>query len=223
MRTVAAVASFLAASAAFADPAPGAQKPLAVPSTAAARPAPPAPPPPLAPLDMATVPEACKPLAQQALARTLTAAPARISLAGCIADKALAPLELCDCGDSIRAADAAVAPAIAILDSVIDAGEPTNRVIAEHAEGKLYLGLVTRLRATLPRPGAGAADTEVALHDARKQTLEVQLAPWHEAAMAAFQHVVDAAKSNPALARNAAAAAAIRESQQQLAAEVASR
>jgi len=176
----------------------------------------------LAPIDLTRVPEPCKSLAKQALAQNLAAAlSARVSLASCMADRAIAPLALCDCGESVLAVDAAVAPAIALLDNAIEVGDPATQVIAEHAEGKLYLGFVARLRATLPGPAAGADDAAGRLHDLRKQTLEVQLAPWHEAAMAAFQHVVDTAKAHPELASHAAAAAAIRDSQQQLSAEVA--
>jgi hypothetical protein len=178
----------------------------------------------LAPIDLTRVPEPCKPLAKQALAQSLAAAlSARVSLAGCVAERAIAPLALCDCGESVLAIDAAVAPAIAMLDNAIEVGDPATQVIAEHAEGKLYLGFAARLLATLPKPGPGAADTEVALRDLRKQTLEVQLAPWREAAMAAFQHVVETARSHPEVASNAAAASAVRDSQQQLAAEVANR
>src|ERR1041384_2145650 len=152
----------------------------------------------LAPIDLTRVPEPCKPLAKQALAQSLAAAlSARVSLAGCVAERAIAPLALCDCGESVLAIDAAVAPAIAMLDNAIEVGDPATQVIAEHAEGKLYLGFAARLLATLPKPGPGAADTEVALRDLRKQTLEVQLAPWREAAMAAFQHVVETARSHP--------------------------
>jgi hypothetical protein len=187
------------------------------------RPAQPAPVQ-LAPLDLTRVPEPCKPLAKQALAQSLAAAlTARVSLASCMADRALAPLALCDCGESILAVDTAAAPAIAVLDNVIEVGDPAMQVIAEHAEGKLYAGFAARLLATLPKPGPGAADTEMALRDLRKQTLEAQLAPWHEAAMAAFQHVVEIARAHPEVASNAAAASAVRDSQQQLAAEVATR
>lgn len=177
----------------------------------------------LAPLDLTRVPEPCKPLAKQALAQSLAAAlTARVSLASCMADRAIAPLALCDCAESILAVDTAVAPAIAVLDNVIEVGDPAMQVIAEHTEGKLYAGFAARLLETLPKPGPGAADTELALRDLRKQTLDAQLAPWREAAMAAFQHVVEIARAHPEVARSAAAASAVRDSQQQLAAEVAS-
>lgn len=233
-RTFLAVATMFSASTAVADRAPAAGAPRATPPmTAPAAPAagaatrPVAPPPPaiqLVPIDLSTIAEACKPLAKQAMSPTPAAAvPARISLASCMVDHAIAPLALCDCADSVVAVDQAIAPAIAILDDVIEAGDPASQVIAEHAEGTLYTGLVTRLLATLPKLTGDAGETEVALRDLRKQTLDVQLAPWREAAMTAFQHVVDAAKAHPEVARNAQVATAIRDSQQRLAAEVANR
>jgi hypothetical protein len=192
------------------------------PPPAQPRPAPAAPQLPR--IDLAAVPEPCRPLAKQAVAPNVSAAlTARIALAGCMADRAIAPLALCDCAASIVEVDAAAAPALAVLDDAISAADPANQVLGEHAEGQLYLGFATRLLATLPRlePGATAADT--ALRDMRKQTLEAQLAPWREAAMASFQHVVDAAKAHPELATNPAVTAAVRDSQQRLAAETADR
>jgi hypothetical protein len=178
----------------------------------------------LPPLDLSVVPEPCKPLAKQALSPSSAVAfSARISLASCMADRAIAPLSLCDCGASILAIDTAVAPAIAVLDDVIAAGAPEEQIIAEHTEGELYTGFMTRMLATLPKVGPDAGEAEIALHDMRRQTLTVQLAPWREAALASFQHVVELAKAHPAPANNRAVATAVRDSEQRLAAEVATR
>jgi hypothetical protein len=185
----------------------------------------------LAAIDAAAIPAPCKPLATQALAEATsvvaTAAPAalsaRIALAACIADRAVAPIALCDCGASIVAVDQAVKPAIEVLDDVIAKGDPAIQVMAGHAEGQLYTGLVARLAATLPKVGPQTTESEVALNDMRKQTLDAQLAPWRETAMTSFQHVVELAKAHPELARNAVVATAVRDSQQRLAAEVATR
>jgi hypothetical protein len=176
------------------------------------------------PIDLSVVPEACKPLAKQAVAPNGSVAwVARISLASCMADRAVAPIALCDCGASIVAVDAAVAPAIAVLDDVIGAADPATQIAAEHAEGELYAGLVSRLLATLPKVGSGATDAEIALHDMRTQALQVQLAAWREAALTSFQHVVEIAKAHPELANNRAVATAVRDSEQRLSAEVATR
>jgi hypothetical protein len=185
----------------------------------------------LAAIDGAAIPAPCTPLAKQALADATSvvataasaALSARISLASCMADHAVAPIALCDCGASIVAVDQAVKPATDVLDDVIAKGDPATQVMAEHAEGQLYTGLVARLVATLPKVGPQATESEVALHDMRKQTLDAQLAPWRETALTSFQHVVELSKAHPELARNAVIATAVRDSQQQLSAEVAAR
>ncbi|HEU4731334.1 MAG TPA: hypothetical protein VFT22_25745 [Kofleriaceae bacterium] len=178
----------------------------------------------LAPIDVGAIPAACKPLVKQASSPSVSAAyTARISLASCMAARATAGLSLCDCADSIVAIDAAAAPAIALLDDVIASAEPAIQAIAEDTEGQIYAGFAVRLRATLPAVGPEASAAEVTLHDLRAQALEAQMAPWHEAAMAAFEHVVELAKSHPEFSRNAATATAVRDAQQRITAEVATR
>jgi hypothetical protein len=233
MRIIPLVSLILLAPAAFAAPAPSpprapsptAQRPGTVPPAAAAPSALPSRPiVQLAPIDLTTVPPPCSALARQALAPNLPAAlSARISLAGCMSEQAIAPIALCDCGESIAAIDAAVAPAIAILDDVISNADPATQVIAEHAEGQLYAGFVQRLIATLPAIGAGAGEAEVSLREMRRQTLEAQLGPWRETAMTSFQHVVELVKQHGELTRNPAVASAARDSEQRLAATVATR
>jgi hypothetical protein len=176
----------------------------------------------LAPIDLTVIPEPCKPIAKQALAaRLANALSARISLASCIAERAIAPLQLCDCAESVVAIDGAVKPALALLDDVIANGDPAMQVLAEHTVGQLHVGFAAKMMATLPQVAAGASESEVALRDMRKQTLEAQLAPWREAALASFEHVVELAKAHPQLTRTPAIATAVRDSQQRLAAEVA--
>jgi len=193
-------------------------------SPAAAVPAAPAPIIQLAPIDPATVPAACQPLAKQAQPPTLAVTlPARISLASCMAEHAVAPIALCDCGESIVAIDEALVPAIVLLDDVIAKGDPAIQMIADHTEGELYAALSVKLLATLPRLAPDAADAETNLRDLRKQTLEAQLAPWRESAMTSFQHVVELAKAHPEIARPPVVAAAVRDSEQRLAADVAAR
>ncbi|MGH9885672.1 MAG: hypothetical protein ACREBE_09100, partial [bacterium] len=97
------------------------------------------------------------------------------------------------------------------------------QVIAEHAEGKRYTSFVARMLAALPAVAAGASEAEATLRDMRKQTLDAQLAPWREAALTSYQHVVDLARAHPELATRPATATAVRDSQQRLAADVAVR
>jgi hypothetical protein len=200
--------------------APAAQRPGTVqPSAAAPAALPPRPLVQLAPIDLATVPESCRTLARQALGPNLpTALSARISLASCMSEQAIAPLALCDCGESIAAIDTAVAPAIAILDDVISNADLATQVIAEHTEGQLYAGFAQRLIATLPKVGAEATEAEVSLREMRRQTLEAQLGPWRETAMTSFQHAVELVKLHRELAANPTVMSAARDSEQRLAA-----
>lgn len=178
---------------------------------------PPAPPAPrLTPVDPSAVPAACQPLAKQALAAGPAALSARISLAVCMADRAVASLALCDCGESLLAVDTAAEPALALLDEVIDAGDPASQAIAEHAEGELHAGFTVRLLATLPALRPDASPAEATLREMRRQTLDAQLAPWRDAATRSFQRVVELARAHPELAEHTAVRAAVRDSQERL-------
>ena len=218
---VSVVSLTLVAPAARADPAAAGAQPAAPRAPTAQGSAPATPKTILAPIDLAAIPERCKPLTKQASAPDLALAySTRIALASCMAERAVAPLALCDCGASVMAIDAAVAPALALLDDVIASAEPALQVIAEDTLGQLHAGFAVRMRATLPAVGPSAGADELALRDMRAKTLEAQLAPWHEAAMASFEHVVELAKAHPELARNAAAATAIRDAEHRVAADV---
>lgn len=199
--------------------------PAALAAPAAPAPAPVAPPPvTLVSIDTNKVPEACKPIVKNTHGPALaTALSARLSLVSCMAEQALVPLALCDCGESIEQVNAAVAPALVILDDVIANGDVATRAIAQHTKGDLHTGFATRLTATLPRPAAGAPESEVALRDLRAQNLEAQLTPWRDTARDSYQAIVDLAKAHPELTRNPVATAALRDSQQRLAANVASK
>jgi hypothetical protein len=196
----------------------------AAPPAAPAHPAVPSRPtapvaPRLTPIDPTTVPAPCQPLAKQAQAASRVALSARISLATCLADRAVSSLTLCDCGESILAVDKATEPALALLDEVIDADDPATQAIAEHAEGDLYAGFTARLLATLPALPSGATADEATLREMRRQTLDAQLAPWREAATQAFQRAVELAQAHPELANNPAVKVAVRDSQHRLATE----
>jgi hypothetical protein len=205
-----------------ASPAPLASRltPIDPPGSFAPRPAGRAvgvPIPRLATLDPSAVPEACQPLANQAAAASPAALSARISLAICLADRAVAPLSLCDCGESILAVDTATEPALALLDEVIDTSDPASQAIAEHAEGELYAGFTARLLATLPALRPDASPAEATLREMRRQTLDAQLAPWREAATRSFQRVAELARAHPELADQPAVMTVVRDSQQRLA------
>lgn len=164
----------------------------------------------LAPIDLQTVPEQCRTIAKQAGARVLaTALSARISLAACLADVKLAPLELCDCEESMLAIDEALKPTFALLDEVIVAApDDVTKIIAERAKAELHTHASTRMMQTLP-PASGS-ESAVALYEARKAILDGLLARWRDAAAASYERILATVKANPKLERNPVVASAMR-------------
>jgi hypothetical protein len=174
----------------------------------------------LAPIDVAELPEPCRAIAKQATVANLHAAlSARLSLAGCLADQRLAPLELLDCQDSVLAVEQATAPSFELLDGVIAAGDLSMKLLGEHAKGELYTSLAIRMQGTVP---SGSSDpASLALRDSRKAILDSFLAPWRDQANTAFEHVVAIAKAHPELAKNPVVKTAVSASQQRLNARLA--
>jgi hypothetical protein len=174
----------------------------------------------LTPILADELPARCRPIAKQASAANLgVALGARISLANCMASEELAPLQLCDCADSILEMDNAVAPAVALLDEVAHAGDAHTELLAEHARGELYTSMRIRMAKTIPTPDS--TEESLALRDARQALLETQLVPWSETIDAAAERVLAIAKANPALAKHPIAKTAIEASKQRVASRVA--
>ena len=167
-------------------------------------------------IELAALPERCRGMARRATsAQPAEALPARVALAGCVAEAAFDGLSLLDCQDSVIAVDDAAAPSFALLASVIAAGDPAHQLAAEHARAELYLAMIARMAATVPAP-AEPTDAARALHATRTELLDALLAPWRDHAAHAYERVVAIAKANPRLARDAAAQAAVRASQRYL-------
>jgi hypothetical protein len=174
----------------------------------------------LTPLVADELPARCRPLAKQASAPNLgVALGARIALANCMASEGLAPLQLCDCADSILEMESAVAPAVALFEEVAYAGDAHNELLAEHARAELYTSMRIRMAKTVPAPD-GTEESQT-LRDARQALLEAQLAPWVETIEAASARVLELAKANPSLGKHPIAKAAIESSKQRLASKVA--
>jgi hypothetical protein len=144
-----------------------------------------------------------------------------VSLASCIADAKLGQLGLVDCQESVIAVDEAMAGSHELLDDVIAAGDPVLQLIALHAKGELYTSMVTRMRQTVPPPGA--TEASIQLHANRMRVLEGMLAAWRDNATAAYQRVVAIAKASPQLAANPVVTAALRTSRDRLATSIATR
>jgi hypothetical protein len=103
-----------------------------------------------------TLPAPCRTVAEvPADAATITIhLDASISAASCSAMVNLHALKLSATQASVDAIDAAIAPSIELLDSVISNGDVGAQVVAQHAIGDIYQGAATAMRAT----GRGGAE-----------------------------------------------------------------
>lgn len=166
---------------------------LLVPALAAAQPAAPAP----VRLDPAKLPQSCQQFAAPAPTARLQLA-ARISLANCLASERLDALQLGnDPERSRRQLTEAIAPSVALLDQVIAQGDPSARIMAQHAKGDLYIGLVVRLRNTVPPVPAGSSNQQHLAYLQRE--IEPRTYDWLARADRAFGDVRDVANANPAI------------------------
>jgi hypothetical protein len=141
---------------------------------------------PLQPIAIAELPAHC-----QALAVTSPSArivdpdfAAHISVANCLAEDAMAKLALQPDPASVAALQAAAGPSLAILDDVIDHGDPHWKLLADMAKADLYTGMVVRMRVANSDP----------LDHAK---LEPRLVPWLDGASRATEQARELALTEP--------------------------
>jgi hypothetical protein len=146
------------------------------------------------------LPARCELLAQVPASATIPgpALGARVSVASCIADIAMSEIVPTPDDASIARLNAALAPAIALLDNVIRIGDPHWKVIAQDAKRSLYLGAIYRERASLTNADHPARDA-----------LEAKLAPWQAEVSRATVAIVELGRSDPELAKRNAVLAGI--------------
>jgi len=175
-------------------------------------------------IDVASAPPACRSAGKLVSSPDRNAAAAaKVSLALCVANAQLSPLQLVDAEASIQDVDAATAAALAMLDEVAAAGQPHWQVVALHAEGDLLVTMSKRMLATVPATGASDPQSAVALHDSRMAMLQPRVQPWLDRAQQAFGEVDRIAKAHPELSRQQQAADAITDSRKRLTTGVATR
>jgi hypothetical protein len=160
---------------------------------------------------LANLPKTCAPLAKRlTLSNRDQAMAARISLARCIADANLKPLQLLDTQESMLEVEAAIAPAFLLLDDVIARADAQNQLLAHHAKMVIVQQASTRMLASVPvaaQPTVEAAR----LRDSRRALVEVMLAPW-SAQIADEARAANAiATANPKLEKNGSVAIALRD------------
>jgi hypothetical protein len=162
----------------------------------------------LAPIDPVRVPAVCREVSPMPHdSRTVTTAlAASLTAANCMAEMAMNTRIFIDTDGSIATIDGAMAPSVAMFDAIVAQGDPAEQIIALHAKGDLYTGLVVRMRNALPPAPTGTGHTfEVATSDwqLRHAILEDKLEPWLVKADRAFQTVAELGVDHPELvARN---------------------
>lgn len=133
----------------------------------------------------------------------------RIDLASCVADEALAPLELTDQPESVAVIAEIVGPAFVLLDEAMSRGGAAARVTALHLKGDIYRRMSARMMATAP--------------PARASLVARWVEPWDARARQTHQAVVDLGNEHPELLEEPATRVAIFDSERKLAVPVAAR
>jgi hypothetical protein len=179
--------------------------------------------PQLATIVIEDLPERCKLLAKRtAVPHVAQQLSARIALATCLADARASALSLIDGPESVLALEQASEQAFAILDNVIDVGDPAAKVMALRAKADLYAAMSARMAATVP-PLQNATPEAIALRDTRRQIALGMTLPWRDRGRELHEAIVELGRKSPQLARNPVAQTAIRDSEQKLAVPVATR
>ena len=162
-----------------------------------------------------TLPKACAPLAYvPSDARTVTPTmEAYTSIAGCIVRERTRGMDLRPDRNSIDHLDLAVAPAIDLLDTVIETGDAAHQIIALHAKADIYEGLATMIR----NSARNAPDVP------RRRDIDRLTLQWREHARDANLRVAQIAAGNPGVQGNPVVAYAVRDSKLSRAPGVASR
>jgi hypothetical protein len=137
-------------------------------------------------------------------ARTMTPTlEAYTSIAGCIVRERTRGMELRPNRNAVNDLELAIHPAIDLLDTVIEVGDPVHQIIALHAKADIYHGLTVMLDDTLRRsPGFGRS------RDVERLTQE-----WRNNARDANRKVIAIAERDPYLVRrNPVLVAVVRDS-----------
>ncbi len=150
-------------------------------------------------VDPRTVDPPCRVFAEvPATATTMGPAyDAAISTASCLVSARTRGLHLDASSDSVLALDRAVAPALEILDRVIQAADTEHQVIALYAKANILAGNSARLLATVPKLSPQMSSQEV--HDRYRQVLvtDALTLPWRQRALATRRQIATVVYRDP--------------------------
>jgi hypothetical protein len=152
-------------------------------------------------VDMADVDAPCRSLAQIPHSAKISGPryDAAISTANCMAMTRVDALALSPTTESANALQLAVAPALAILDRVIETADPEYRLIAEYAKADIFDSNAARMYATSTL-SPQVDRTDVASHQRDVTVLDQVTRPWLEEALACRREIARIVYMHPELA-----------------------
>jgi hypothetical protein len=172
---------------------------------------------------LAELPKTCAPIAKRlAMPNQAQAMAARISLAHCVTDARLAPLQLLDTAESMLEVEAAIAPGLELLDDVIARGDVQSQLLAHHAKLLVIQQSANRMLASVP-PAAQPTVEAAELRDSRRAIVEALIQPWRQQIADEAKLVIAIARANPKLEKNATVAMALRDTRKVIPEPVATR
>jgi hypothetical protein len=124
---------------------------------------------------------------------------AMIAIAQCRAEQSMETVEIRPNIDGVLALDAAVQPAMQLLDVVIEHGDLAHRMIAAHAKGALYDAMTVRVRSSIPMFVGKPSDRRFAEYHAKIHEADAVVQPWIDLADDSYAEVSRLAKDDPAL------------------------
>jgi hypothetical protein len=125
---------------------------------------------------------------------------AAVSTANCMAMTRATQLELAPTEASVKALDAAVAPAMAILDAVIATGDPAHQLIAQHSELDILQSNTARMFVAVPQPSPQMASSELADQAIVLAATDALTEPWRRRALQCRRQIARLVYQHPELA-----------------------
>ena len=177
----------------------------------------------LPPITVEETPERCYESLERVNAPTLDEqVSGRIDLASCVADEALAPLELTDQPESVIVIDEMMGPAFWLLDEAMSRGDTAVRVAALRTKADIFGRMGTRMLATVA-PSRSATFDAALQRERRLQIVGRMVEPWEERARQTHAQIVALGDAHPELLQDPAAQLAILDSERRLAIPIATR
>ena len=153
-------------------------------------------------VEMRTVDAACRTLAETPSNARISGPmfDAAISTANCMAMTRASRLELAPTAASIKALDEAVAPAMAILDTVIATGDAAHQLIAQHSKLDILQSNTARMFSAVPQLSPQMGSGEVADQAEVLAATEALTEPWRRRALQCRRLIARLVYQHPALA-----------------------